>query len=213
MTESPARTESPAPAAPALCTAPAACPEERPAGAAGRALRAVPDRPGRSSTPHPELRLVPAPGSLPPYDDGDGPPVRLRLVRSPDGTPAVTGHGPGDAHHDVAAPPGPPDARPFAHALVQRLLEVRGGVRPVLQLRRDTTPTLFADLEHELVRRPRPSGARPTGRDLCSVHVQQRDGGVAEVCATVRRGDRMAALALRLEAFDGQWVCTQVQGL
>jgi len=205
MTEHPVRT---APAGPDQAG-------RSPAGApAARALHAVPDRRGAGPATSPELRLVPAPSSLPPYDDGDGVPARLRLVRSPDRTLPAYPHRPGEAHHEVPGPrQGLPDARPFAHALVQRLLEVRGGVRPVAQLQRDTTPTLFADLEHELVRRPRSSGARPTGRDIRSVHVQERAGGVAEVCATVRRGDRMAALALRLEAFHGQWVCTQVQGL
>ena len=179
--------------------------------APGRALHVVgPARPARPT----ELRLVPAPVSLPPYDDGDGSPPRLRLV--PAGAPTVrtpahpAGHRPGDVHHEV---PGLPDARPFAQALVQRLLEVRGGVRPVLQLQRDTTPGLYADLERELHRRPRPSGPRPSARDIRSVHVQQRPDGVAEVCATVRRGERMAALALRLEASHGQWLCTRLQGL
>lgn len=165
------------------------------------------------ATTVPGLRLVPAPASLPPYDDGDGAPPRLRLVPSQSTAGTVAGHRPGEVHHGPSRASGLPDARPFAHALVQRLLEVRGGVRPVLQLQRDTTPALYADLERELLRRPRPSGPRPSGRDVRSVHVQQRPDGVAEVCATVRRGERMTALALRLEASHGQWLCTQLQGL
>ncbi len=98
---------------------------------------------------------------------------------------------------------------------MQRLVEVRGGLRPVPQLQRDTTPGLYADLERALVRRVRPGPAAPraTGPDVHSVHVQTRPDGVAEVCATVRRGDRLGALALRLEGVRGRWLCTSVTGL
>lgn len=156
----------------------------------------------------PRLRLLPVPRSDPPYDDEPGVVPTLRLV-----PPApVRGRAPAPA---APAPVGRelPPARPFAVALVRRMLEVRGGVRPVLQLRRDTTPGLYADLEQALRRRPRTTSSRPTSQDVRSVHVQQRPEGVAEVCATVARGDRMGALALRLEAVGGRWLCTQVMGL
>jgi hypothetical protein len=166
----------------------------------------------------PRLRLLPAPGSEPPYDDEVAPGPVLHLVRPmPTRRPRAAPRAPN--HPPVLAPADDlPAARPFAVALVHRLLEVRGGARPVLQLQRDTTPGLYADLERALSpgsrgRRPRPAGPAPSGRDVHSVHVQQRPGGVAEVCATVVRGDRMGALALRLEGVGGRWLCTQVQGL
>ncbi len=167
------------------------------------------------------LRLVAAPGNEPPYDDELTPPPLLRLVptaaaaarvRMP---PRARALPPPDA--DAAAPRTPtdglPDARPFAQALVQRLLEVCGGVRPMPQLQPDTTPRLYADLERALARRPRVTGLRPSGRDVRSVHVQERPDGVAEVCATVRRGNRIGALAMRLEGVHGRWLCTQIQGV
>jgi hypothetical protein len=46
-----------------------------------------------------------------------------------------------------------------------------------------------------------------------SLHVQQRPEGVAEVCATVRRGERTAAIARRLEGVGGRWCCTDLAGL
>jgi hypothetical protein len=46
-----------------------------------------------------------------------------------------------------------------------------------------------------------------------SLHVQERPEGVAEVCATVRRGPRMAAIALRLEGIGGRWCCTELAGV
>ncbi|MCY7364360.1 MAG: Rv3235 family protein, partial [Frankiaceae bacterium] len=103
-----------------------------------------------------------------------------------------------------------PPARPVAHALVQGLLEVLAGVRPVSQLQRSTTPELFAQLELAVHAHPRSTGARPVTGAVRSLHVQERPEGVAEVCATVRRGQRMSAVALRLEGLSGRWTCTQL---
>jgi hypothetical protein len=174
------------------------------------------------------LRLLPAPPCEPPYDDeltapahrpglhlapapvgGQG--LTLRLVpRGGCPLPAV------DADDDEPArtPLSQlPPARPFAAALVQRLLEVLAGLRPVSQLQRDTSFELLGELELALTGRPRATGPRPTPRDVRSIHVQARDDGVAEVCATVRRGGRAAALALRLEGVDGAWRCTELVGV
>ncbi len=158
----------------------------------------------------PALRLLAVPASEPPFDDEVVSRPTLRLVPAP-------------VHRLVRALPAPvdgltgkgdlPDARPFAQALVQRLLEVCGGVRPVPQLQRDTTPGLYAELERALLHRPRTAGPRPGARDVRSVHVQQPTFGVAEVCATVRRGDRWGAIALRLEAVHGRWRCTRMTGV
>lgn len=166
----------------------------------------------------PALRLLPAPASEPPYDDELPAGPRLRLVPPPTVPPGHRHHAPGlplpRAAPALRTPTDDlPDARPFARALVQRLLEVCGGVRPVPQLQRDTTPALYADLERALTRRRRPSGPRPSTRDVRSVHVQERPDGIAEVCATVRRGDRVGALAMRLEGVQGRWLCTHIQGV
>ena len=155
------------------------------------------------------LRLLPAPSSEPPYDDelpGGAPlPLRahdlrprrpLRLVPPPPAAP------------EEALPP----VRPFATSLVQRLLEALAGVRPVAQLKRDTTMDVYDDLERMVTVRPRATGARPDGRSLRSVHVQEQPGGIAEVFATVRRGERYGAIAFRLEHTDGRWCCTAVEG-
>lgn len=172
----------------------------------------------------PVLRLLPVPVSEPPYDDE----LPVRLV-----SPAAPPLGP---LRGLAPPPlrlvpslplpsededGPvrtpasdlPPARPVAHALVQGLLEVLAGVRPVSQLQRGTTPELFLQLEQVVHSRPRPGGTRPVTGAVRSLHVQERPDGVAEVCATVRRGPRLAALALRLEGIGGRWCCTELAGL
>ena len=176
----------------------------------------------------PRLRLLPVPPSAPPYDDELPPragrpsglaapigPLRdltpyappLRLV--PDLPLAVAEHDeePGPSRTATAALP---PSRPVARALVQGLLEVLAGVRPVGQLQRGMTPELFTQLELAVHSRTRTSGARPGSGDVRSLHVQEREDGVAEVCATVRRGQRMAAVVLRLEGLGGRWTCTEL---
>lgn len=173
------------------------------------------------TSPLPPLRLLPVPVSEPPYDDElplrpvaaaapIGPlraltPPPLRLVPS---LPADDEDGPSRTPVSDLPP-----ARPVAHALVQGLLEVLAGVRPVSQLQRGTTPELFAQLEQVVHGRPRAVGARPLTGAVRSLHVQERPEGVAEVCATVRRGPRMAAVAMRLEGIAGRWTCTELAGL
>ena len=174
----------------------------------------------------PALRLLSAPACEPPYDDEHAPsapvrpaarpaPPRLRLVPPPSGrTTARTPRRPAVLDDDGVARSRTADlapSGPFARALVQRLVEVRAGVRPLPQLQRDTTAGLYAELERHLRRRP--SGPPAGVRQVLSVHVQDRPDGVAEVCATVRDGERVRALALRLEALHGRWTCTLLLGL
>ncbi len=173
----------------------------------------------------PALRLVPAPPCAPPYDDelaaghtrpaglptplgplrGLAPPS-LRLV------PALPQATADDDEHQRPRTPAAllPSARPVAHALVQGLLEVLAGVRPVSQLQRATTPELFAELELAVQAKPRDTGTRPATGAVRSLHVQERPDGVAEVCATVHSGARVVAIALRLEGLSGRWTCSEL---
>jgi hypothetical protein len=157
------------------------------------------------------LRLLPAPCSEPPYDDErpGGRPLPLR--------PTSLGPRPlrvvpplDDPEDEDQGVCDLPAVQPFAHALVQRLLEVLAGLRPLSQLARDTTLDVYDGLERVLTTRPRTGGPRPDGRSVRSVHVQQRPDGIAEVSATVRRGNRYGAVALRLEGANGTWRCTEL---
>jgi len=159
------------------------------------------------------LRLLPAPQSEPPYDDerpGGRPlPLRPATVSRLRSTRPLRLVPP---YEDAPAPtPNSqlPAAQPFAQALVQRLLEVLAGVRPMAQLQRDTSMQVYDDLELALTGRPRPRGVRPDRRSIRSVHVQEQDG-TAEVNATVRRDGRYGAIALRIEGVRGQWRCTSL---
>lgn len=188
----------------------------------------LPAPPTTDADGRPLLRLLPAPPCEPPYDDElPAPLVRtgLELACAPAGPGGlalrlVPRGGPGlllpvDDDEVTARTPLSqlPPPRPFARALIQRLLEVLAGLRPLSQLQRDTSFELLDELEQALAGRPRATGARPIPRDVRSVHVQAREDGVAEVCATVRRGGRACALALRLEGVDGAWQCTELVGV
>jgi hypothetical protein len=197
--------------------------------------------PATGAGDRPALRLLPAPPCEPPYDDELPPRRALHAVGSPGRATATSGAtalataptGPAVVLRLVPRPTGDltalsaddeessrrtrlaqlPASRPFAIALVQRLLEVLAGLRPVSQLQGDTSFELFTELEQELAGRVRPAGTRPSRRDVRSVHVQEHEQGVAEVCATVRRGGRVTALALRLEGIEGSWRCTALLGV
>ena len=193
---------------------------------------------GATPAAAPLLRLLPAPATDPPYDD-EVPPSAVLLRSAPVSlsvapplrvvaTPPDDGDGPSHCsprkageHEDGARPRTPlrelAPPHPFTHALVQRLLEVLSGVRPVSQLQRHTTPELYEQLQQHVAALPRWAGPRPDARAVRSVHVQARADGVVEACSTVRRqtprGVRVQALALRLEGLDGRWCCTELLGL
>lgn len=195
---------------------------------------------GRPAPALPALRLVPAICWEPPYDDERDPlePTELalpalRLVVTPDApSPAVPDPRPSGAtvedddeqdgldadereHERRRRTPvdALPPARRFAHAMLQRLVEVDAGLRPLAQLERDLTLEAFEELAARYANGARTRGPRPTPASVRSVHVQTRPEGVAEVCGTVLRGARPIAVALRLEGRDGAWRCTDLVGL
>ncbi|MEO6204312.1 MAG: Rv3235 family protein [Mycobacteriales bacterium] len=167
------------------------------------------------ATPAPTgIRLLRAPLSEPPYDDQrpGGQPLALRPASWTRTRPLRLVPPLSDEPDPRTPATDLPSAQVFAHALVQRLLEVLAGVRPLAQLQRDSSLEVYDGLQLLLAARPRPQGARPDRRDVRSVHVQQADG-VAEVNATVRRNGRYSAFALRLEGIGGRWRCTELVGV
>jgi Family of unknown function (DUF6459) len=185
------------------------------------------------------------PGGLPAVPE---PPAHLRLVRADhDGTPASRtsgeaepgGAGAGDPANDeqlaLAKPGNPaglPDAKIWTGRLVQAVVEVLGGERPLAQLLRWTTPDVYSSLAARvrattLRRTPRRPGGRPWAGELPpapssddsaasralvrSVHVSQPAHGVVEATAVIKRGPRTKAIALRLEGREGRWRCTALE--
>lgn len=98
-----------------------------------------------------------------------------------------------------------PDPRRWATRLAQAVVEVRSGSRPLHQLLRWTTMDVFESLMADL--QGSGSEPKPTG-SISSVRVARPADGVAEVSAVVTGQQRSRALVLRLEGWDGRWLCT-----
>jgi len=139
-------------------------------------------------------------------------PVGLRLVAPL--PPAERARGAQDALDDVEFGPQPtsraelPEPRGWAARLVQALVEVLAGDRPVGQLVRWTSAAVY---DHVAALTLPAVPGRTTRGVVRSVHVSEPVDGVAEVAALVRRGRRTTAVALRLEGLDGRWQCTAVE--
>jgi hypothetical protein len=135
--------------------------------------------------PAPGLRLVPP---LPPEDE-ESHAVDVDFGPQPTGRAAL------------------PDPRGWSARLVQAMVDVLGGVRPVAQLVRWTTADVYDELGSRVTSPPATTTPAPRAV-VRSVHVSEPADGVAEVAACVRRGMRTTAIALRLEGLDGRWQCT-----
>jgi hypothetical protein len=105
-----------------------------------------------------------------------------------------------------AAPPGPRPTDLFA----ERLLAVLSGRRPVHWMLRHTAGQAYDDLARLAEHGPlRTRGADPVVRDI-GYYVPR--SGALEVFARIAAGDRLRALAFRLEqSADLRWRCTAVE--
>ena len=144
-----------------------------------------------SRTPHPRPRHrhptrhdSRRPGSTPPRN-----PVRGRAATAP---------------QTAVGQPRPTDL--FA----DRLLAVLSGQRPVHWMLRHTAGRAYDDLARLAERGPlRTHGARPVVRDI-GYYVPRT--GALEVFARIAAGDRLRAMAFRLErGEDNRWRCTAVE--
>jgi hypothetical protein len=165
----------------------------------------------RASPAAPDLRLVPA------------------LAASTNDLARVAGTAAGGRRkplRDIADDDAEPQQTPRAHLpeptpwggrLVQGILEVLSGVRPISQLVRWTTADVYdsiltrAQHRSQMMSELRQIGPQRFAEVVRSVHVSEPTDGVAEVCAIVQQGPRCRAIALRLEGIDGRWQCTALQ--
>ena len=105
-----------------------------------------------------------------------------------------------------------PDPKLWAARLVQAIVEVTVGARPVGQLIRWTSTNVYESVQRRITHTGSMLGtARRVAAIVRSVHVSEPGDGVAEVCAVVQQGTRCRAIALRLEGVDGRWQCTALQ--
>jgi hypothetical protein len=156
----------------------------------------------------------------------EAPALHLRVLPGTGGVPSRPTSGRGAAADPDLADFGPqptaradlPEPRAWGGRLVQALVEVLAGDRPAGQLVRWTSGEVYDDVTALVPVRARPGRPRPPGRTgppsratVRSVHVTEPADGVAEVAATVTRGRRTTAVALRLEGLDGRWQCTALE--
>ncbi len=97
-----------------------------------------------------------------------------------------------------------PPATRSGPVLARALVEVLCGQRPLSQLRVHCAPEVFAGLQS----RPLTRGALG---HLLNVRVCEPADGVAEISVAFRRGERVRAIAFRIQGVDGRWRVTALQ--
>lgn len=178
------------------------------AGPGGWRGRQIPGQGVLALEPDPAPDQVPVPVTL------DGQVVANSLwLRSPGPQAELTGPQPGPT-----GPPGPPlppvppgqdglpDPRRWIARLAQSALECLHGRRSVQQLVRWTDEPVYRALARQAAAQEAPAPAdRPRIRAL---RVCRVSGSVAEASVVVQWGTVTRAVAVRLEAADGRWLCT-----
>lgn len=100
-----------------------------------------------------------------------------------------------------------PEVGPWAVSMARLILEAMDGTRPPAQLRKWLSIPLHQRISRRAqsarVRRQRPRC--PLVRSTLVTHPAE---GIAEVSLVVSAGDRVRALAMRLDGLDGRWVVT-----
>ncbi len=106
----------------------------------------------------------------------------------------------------------------FAARILQAFVESVGGDRPVSQVLRWTTPTVYQDLGRraQLVaravgRRPGQGGIQGTRPQVVGVHTCFLTQRAVEVSAHVRYGQRSRAVAARFDRHCDRWVCSALE--
>ncbi|MEV0018468.1 Rv3235 family protein [Streptomyces tendae] len=180
-----------------------------PGGAPPRASGGVPPR-----RPGERTGRAAASGGRPPGAPGRSQRSRTRPA---DTRPPTAGPGRTLPRPSAAAPVVPaqtsrrpvPQLRPTDH-FAELLLGVLSGRRPVHSMLRHTVGRAYDDLAHLAERGPlRTRGASPVVRDIG--YFEPRPGAL-EVFARIGAGDRLRAMAFRLEqGRDLRWRCTAVE--
>lgn len=155
----------------------------------------------------------PAPRREPPFDDE----VDERAVRTgPYDQPLPFARPRRRRAALPAAPPSPsramlPDPALWGRRLLVGIIEAAAGRRPLNQL----AALLSAGVSHGL--RSEFELAAVVGKPhwthravIRSVRATEPADQVAELCATVRAGQRVRAIAMRLEVRHGRWCCTRL---
>ncbi|MFE2517977.1 Rv3235 family protein [Streptomyces mirabilis] len=168
--------------------------------------------PGRHDTRRPGTTPPRTPGAGAPRPaPGDSPPQAPAPQAPPAEAASRTLLLPPPADHPRPSPPSspPPQPRP-TDLFADRLLAVLSGQRPVHCMLRHTAGRAYDELAWLAERGPlRTRGTRPVVRDIG--YYVPRPGAI-EAFARIGAGDRLRAMAFRLEQGpDLRWRCTAVE--
>jgi Family of unknown function (DUF6459) len=109
------------------------------------------------------------------------------------------------AHHARAGLPAPAGA---AARFAVALCEVEAGMRPAGQLERACHHTLYEKLAERVWRS---GGPAVTAHSLVDVITQEQTPGLVDAVVLLRRGQRVDAVTMRLDAAPGHWQITELQ--
>ncbi|MBA2444236.1 MAG: hypothetical protein H0V49_02770 [Nocardioidaceae bacterium] len=107
-----------------------------------------------------------------------------------------------------------PDPAAWVARFLQAVVEVVSSDRPVSQLARWTSSSVFDEVleRQQLVARHRTRGATRSNRvQVATVHICQVSAETAEVAARVKSGQRSRAMAAKLEYDRDRWQCTAIE--
>lgn len=164
-------------------------------------------------TAAPARRVVvrPAPRREPPFDDelppGYVPPGPYEQRLPFDLPPRVPAWRP-----PKPRPRNLPDPEFWGRRLLIGMIETAAGRRPLAQLAALLNPSVTRGLGGDFeraARRGTPHWLHRAG--VRSVRATEPAEGIAELCATVETGNRVRAVAMRLEERQGRWRCTRLQ--
>ncbi len=113
---------------------------------------------------------------------------------------------PGPEQADAPGSRAIPSARAAATVVVRAIVEAMTGIRPVSHLAAWTSPRVQADLERLVA-----DNVRHRRHALRCLRVCEPREGIAEVAAVIARGERVSALALRMETSGSRWRITALQ--
>lgn len=155
----------------------------------------------------------PAPDREPPFDDEVGSTVTA-IGRYDRPLPFAR-----TRRRRVALPPPPqsparallPDPALWARRLLLGIIETADGRRPLNQLAALLSPGVAHGLRTEFELAGQLGRPHWTHRAVIrSVRASEPADQVAELCATVRTGNRVRAVAMRLEVRHSRWCCTRL---
>jgi hypothetical protein len=158
------------------------------------------------------VTLRPAPRREPPFDDELDRDAVCGAAREPGLPFELVRQTPPLWRPRVATRSDLPDPAAWARRLLVGMVETAGGKRPLHQLAAFLSPSVHRGLTHEFDRSNGRDGPHWMHRAMVrTIRATEPSEGVAELCVLLETGQRVRALAMRLEQHHGRWRCIRMQ--